>query len=399
MRGPTAGLIVASEEADHGVVLRAELPLAGQTVLEHQARLLAEAGVAPIIVLAEQPAPGLIAAADRLRRDGVPVELARTAPEAAQRIGGEPRVLLVADGLVTEPAAVALMLAAPGRAVLTLPPGADAAAHELIDARARWGGLLITEPLLFRQTAEMLGEWDLSSTLLRQAIQSGAAQLPAERAAPSPILAVVVDPATALELEQALAERVVRRPAGLVDRFVSAPIARLAAPRAMAAMLDPQWFRAGAVAVTAAAIAAMLAGWPGLGLGAILMAGPLDTLGRFLAGISRRNRRDHRRWSRARELLSAAALAALAWQLAAAGGTGTPVALAAATLAALAAGETHRRWIGRPVQPPLWLAEQDNLIWLLLPFAALGWWTAGLAAQAALAFASLVMLQRLTARG
>jgi hypothetical protein len=399
MRGPTAGLIVASEEAEHGVALRAELPLAGQTVLEHQARLLAEAGVAPIIVLAEQRTAALSAAVDRLRRDGLPVDLARSATEAAQRIGDTQRVLLTADGLVTEPAMITAMLAAPGPAVLTVPNRAEHAGHELIDAGARWGGLLLTDPLLFRQTADMLGEWDLSSTLLRQAVQSGAAQLPAAAAAPAPMLALVANPAAALAMEQALAERVVRRPAGLVDRFVSAPLARLAAPRAMAAMLDPLWFRAGAAAATVAAIATVLVGWPGAGLAALLLAGPLDTLGRFLAGIGRRNRRDHRRWSRARELLSAAALAALAWQLATASGTGTPVALAAATLAALAAGETHRRWIGRPVQPPLWLAEQDNLIWLLLPFAAMGWWTAGLAAQAGLAFASLIMLQRLTARG
>ena len=72
--------------------------------------------------------------------------------------------------------------------------------------------------------------------------------------------------------------------------------------------------------------------------------------------------------------------------------------LAIATLGVMAALHEHERLIGRPTRRPLWLAEPDALIWTLLPFAVIGWWEAGLAAQAIFALASLLAVQRLTAR-
>jgi hypothetical protein len=47
---------------------------------------------------------------------------------------------------------------------------------------------------------------------------------------------------------------------------------------------------------------------------------------------------------------------------------------------------------------PLWFADLDALTWVVLPFALAGWWTAGLAVQSTYAFATLIVLQRLTRR-
>jgi hypothetical protein len=398
MRGQIAGLIVATEEVDGAAMLRAELPVAGQTLLEQQVRLLAGAGIAHIVVVIEQMTPAIVAAADRLRRDGLAVDYARTAGEAAGRVS-EPWLLLLADGLVTDQSAVDLILAEPGTAILTVPNAPAFAAHELIDPAARWAGLLAIDTARFDAMAAQLGDWDLQSTLLRTAVQAHAARVPALGGEPAPLLAPVADGEGALAAEQAISARAVRRHTGLADRFVLAPIARLAAPFAMGAMLDPQWFRGGAAAATLLATLAFLLGWPGVGLGFLLLAGPLDTLGRHLAALAQRSRRDHRRWSLARLGLSAAALLALAWHTAWANVDWGPVAAALGTLAALTASTTHQRWIGRPARSPLWLVETDNLIWLLLPFALAGWWTLGLTAQAALAFASLIKLQQLTGRG
>ncbi|HYZ49164.1 MAG TPA: hypothetical protein VE567_09760, partial [Sphingomonas sp.] len=181
-----------------------------------------------------------------------------------------------------------------------------------------------------------------------------------------------------------------------LDRYLFDPLARALAPRAMAAMIDPAWLRAGAVGFLILSILTLLAGWRWTGLALAMFSGPVDTLGRHLAALTMRLRRDQRSWMRWREGAASAVLLALGWNLREFG-WGT-VAIAAATLASLGALHEHERWIGRPSQRPPWLAEPDSLIWLLAPFALLGWWPVGLAAQAGLAFASLLKVQRLTGR-
>ena len=83
-----AALIFASQTIDDGSdMLRAALPLAGATLLEHQVRRAVRAGAHHIVVLVERlPAP-LIAAIDRLRRDGNRVDIARSVADAADQIG------------------------------------------------------------------------------------------------------------------------------------------------------------------------------------------------------------------------------------------------------------------------------------------------------------------------
>lgn len=398
MRGQVAGLIIATEEVEGVAMLRAELPVTGQTVLEQQVRLLAEAGIGHILVLAEQLTPALVAAAERLRRDGIAVDVARDADEIAQRAAA-PWLLLLADGMVTDQSAIDLALAEAGATILTVPNAPAFESYELIDHDARWAGLLVLDLARFRNTVAMLGDWDLQSTLLRTAVQAHAARVAVTAGEPTPLLVPVLDPDAAQRAEQAIVARAVRRHGGLADRYVFAPIARLAAPAAMRAMLDPIWFRIGAAALTALAATLFLLDWPRTGLLGLLLAGPVDTLGRQLAALSGRAARDHRRWTMARDGLSAAALLALAWHVGWTNVDWGPLAAAIGTLASLGATATHRRWIGRPARRPLWFAETDNLIWLLVPFALLGWWGLGLAAQAALAFATLIKTQQLTGRG
>ena len=271
-------------------------------------------------------------------------------------------------------------------------PGADA--WELIDATARWAGLLLADGELVRRTARMLGDWDLQSTLLRNAVQSGAVRV--DVSGDMPLLAQVDDPAGALAVEQAIGAAATLRHAGLLDRYLFDPLARLVAPRAMAAMIDPAWLRAGGIGLLLFSALLSVLGWPLPGLLAAMLSGPVEMLGRHIAAISMRSRLDGKRWTRWRQVAAGVALLALGWALRPLGWG--VIALAAATLGVMAALHEHERLIGRPARRPLWLAEPDALIWTLLPFAVIGWWEAGLAAQAIFALASLLAVQRLTAR-
>ncbi|NNM75425.1 hypothetical protein HJG53_00685 [Sphingomonas sp. ID1715] len=387
------GLIVAGEEAADGACLRAELPVAGQTVMEHQARLIAEAGAARIIVIAERLSPMLAQAVARLRADGLAIEVVRQVDDVAQRVQTDERILLLADGVVSDLAAIERILATPAPAVLVLADAADTRGWELIDANARWAGLLLADGELVRRTARMLGEWELQSTLLRNAVQSGASRVPVEGVA---ILARVDDPAAAQLVEQAISRGAARRPTGLLDRYLFEPVARLLAPKAMHAMIDPAWLRTGSAGLLGLSALLLLSGWRWPALLAALFSGPLDSLGRHLGALSLRLRRDQHRAGQLRLAAAAAAQLALGWNLRDYGWGS--IALSIMTLGLVSAAFEHERWVGKAAPRPLWLAETDLLIWLMLPFGLAGWWVGGLAVQAAVAFASLLALQRLTRR-
>ena len=97
-----AALIAAYHESGEPGALRATLPLAGRTLVERQARLAASAGANPIVIIIERVPPALGMALERLRRDRLPLVVARTAEEAAEAIDPFDRLLLIADGAVAD---------------------------------------------------------------------------------------------------------------------------------------------------------------------------------------------------------------------------------------------------------------------------------------------------------
>ena len=64
--------------------------------------------------------------------------------------------------------------------MLTVPDGAYGELYERIDGESRWAGLAAIDGAMLRETAPMLRDWDLQSTLLRRALQGGARHLAAE---------------------------------------------------------------------------------------------------------------------------------------------------------------------------------------------------------------------------
>ena len=165
-----AALIAAYHESDEpGGGLRATLPLTGRTLVERQARLASAAGANPIVLAVERVPEALLAAVDRMRRQGLNIVLARNAEEAAEAVHPGDRLLLVADGLLAGEGHVERMLAAPGRSILTVADAKVDDRYERIDAESRWAGLAMLDGELLKQTAAMLHDWDLQSTLLRRA--------------------------------------------------------------------------------------------------------------------------------------------------------------------------------------------------------------------------------------
>lgn len=392
-----AGLIIAVADAEGETTLCAELPIAGHSVIEHQARLLASVGVDHLVILVERLPAQLLAAIDRLKRDGLTVDIARGVNDAADRIQPHERFILVADSLIADRAVLERVSARTETVVLTLPDTPDNAGWERIDAQARWAGLAIMDGSLLHRTAGMLGDWSLQSTLLRQAVQNGAAYVDADAGAGGTFLAIVDSRATAVTVDAELGRRATHDYTGIPDQYLFSPLAHLAGQRAMQAMIPPLWFRIGAVALTGLAAITFGMGWIWPGIIALLLAGPVDSLGRQIAALGWRPERERRRWDVIRLLTTAAALLIFGWHMAADGRGWEYVAIALAIIAGMGAIANHQRLFGKPMPRPIWLAEIDSLIWLYLPFALAGAYRLGLAVLAILIFLSLLETQRRTA--
>ncbi len=383
-----AALIAAYHESGEPGMLRATLPLAGRTLVERQARLAASAGANPIVVIVERVPPALGEALDRLRRDRLPLVVARSAEEAAEAIDPFDRLLLIADGAVADSDQLASLAATQGEAVLTVPDSGYGELYERIDAATRWAGVATVTGALLRETAGMLRDWDLQSTLLRRALQGGARHLAAE--GPVAILDRNNDLA---ELERQILAGASPAGAGWAGRLL-APAERAITALTLASPAGPQLIGVASAALTGFASLAFIYGWWWVGLVALLLATPLEGAALRLARLRMQDDVRHSWWAYLMPLLSAAALISLGYALAVERGWGLTL-LALVTLAFLLALRIELQGGRKPRYSAL-LAERRGMSWLMLPFALLGYWHVGLAFLFAYAAGSFFWAQHET---
>ncbi len=203
------------------------LPVAGQMLIEHQARTMSAAGAGHIVVLVDQIPAELVAGFDRLRADGVNIEIARDARDAADRIHPDEQLFVLLGGVVTDLQLSKTMTGADDSVIFTVPDGIDAARYELIDATDRWAGAALINGQILRDTVALLGDWTLAPTLLRTSLQTGAVR----RRIPDGCVHGLVQ--TVSEAAVLTRELVARRESGDRTSFrtvVASPIARYAVP-------------------------------------------------------------------------------------------------------------------------------------------------------------------------
>ncbi len=265
-----AGMIFATEDADDRVgVLAATLPFGGLTLIEFQARLLASAGATQIVLVVARMTPELLGAISRIGRRGIAVDAVRTATEAVEKLHPLARVLVVADGVVTT-GDVVQSLAAAGQDTL-LVTDQDDLHYERVGAKAAWAGLALLDGKRIAEVAAMPRDYDFQSTLLRAAAQAGADQVRLDSH---------MAPGHGIERNaQALARRgngtvaaLVARPLRWADRFVFAPVVRLALPPLMKRGVPTIAALALAVVLTIAAVATIAFGHPAIGMAVTCLA-------------------------------------------------------------------------------------------------------------------------------
>jgi hypothetical protein len=264
---PLASLIIASEDADQ-VAVAACTPVAGMTLLEYQVRQARAAGAGHIVVLAARMPQAMMAALDRLARDKIAPDVARSARDAADRVHPDENLLVMADGVFAAPALIQSIATAREPRLLTRDPvGGDA--FERIDGSAHWAGLALLDGAMLRETASLLGDWALGPTLLRIAVQRTVARdhLDADGAASVLHLS---SPAQANAANQILASAH-GAGGGWADRLYG-PLGRMLLPRFMgqAGLIEPLGLVP--LFMLACALVAGVTGWVYTGAGLFIAA-------------------------------------------------------------------------------------------------------------------------------
>jgi hypothetical protein len=365
-----AALIAAYHESGEAGTLRAVLPLAGRSLVERQARLAARAGATRIVVLVERLPAELGAALERLRRDKLPIHVARDVEDAAEAIDPGDRLLLIGDGAIIDEDQLARLAEGMDHAVLTVPDSVHGELYERIDGQSRWGGAAALNGEMLRATTAMLRDWDLQSTLLRRALQAGARHIAADRP-----LAIIDRAADIAALEGKILADALEARGSWIDRLL-APVERLAASALLGGSIGPGVIGGTATGVTALGAAGVGMGWNWTGFALMLLATPLEGVALRVGRARLLDDSAGSWWRLLLPVLSGAGLLALGYGQAATQGWGT-ILLAALTIAFLFALSVERDWATIPGSTAL--ADRKGLTWLMLPLAGFGGWITGLA--------------------
>ena len=386
------GALIGAYQEDDAGGLRALLPLAGRTLFEYQARCLAAAGAAPLVVLVERVPVALNEAFERLRAEGIGVVPVSDGNEAASRFEAGSQLIMLADGIAPDMGDLELLVEEVDGVVLTVADDEAHAEFERLDGSHRWAGLARVDSNMLGATAAMLGDWDLQSTLLRRAVQSGARFLPSATGdGRGPFLAKDGEAMAGFERRLLVASRTARDDA--ISRYVLPVVEELATERLMETGIRPGWLVQVAVIMTLVAAFCFTRGWHWAAVALLVVSTPLDLVAQRLAALRLRPLSPMMLSRRLIWPATGLALLALGWFEARHGsGWGAM----AAALSAGAFGEAGRvERAGRTLPGGQWHFSRRLAIWLAIPFALGGWWSAYLGLLAFYAASSFFVAQHL----
>jgi hypothetical protein len=386
------GALIGAYQEDEAGGLRALLPLAGRTLIEYQARCLAAAGAAPLVVLVERVPVALNDAFERLRAEGIAVVPVSEGNEAASRFEAGSQLILLGDGVAPDMGDLEQLASEGDGAILTVPDDEAHAEFERIDGLQRWAGLARVESSMLGSTAAMLGDWDLQSTLLRRVVQSGTRLIPSTSGeGRGPFLAISEEAVAGYERRLLVASRTAREDA--VSRYLLPLVEELATEKLMETGIRPAWLVQLAVILTVAGAFCFTRGWHWGALALLLLATPLDLVGQRLAMLRLQPLNSSMLSRRLLWPAAGLALLALGW-FEARHGSGWGAMMAALAGAGFAeAGRVERH--GKPLPAGEWHFSRRTAIWLAIPFAIGGWWSLYLGLVALYAAISFFIAQHL----
>jgi len=377
-----AGLLFATADAsDRHDMLAATLPVGGVTLIEFQARLLIAAGASQIIVVVSRLTPELLGAINRLSRRGIAVDAVRGPAEVLAKLHPLARVMWLADGLMTTSVMVEAMRDRDRDTLLVAPTGDEL---ERIGPSAVWAGIATIDPQRIADVVKLPADYDFASSLLRVIAQRGAEQLPLPETAVREGHGVQRDSRALAAKGRAALVAALGTRTNWVDRFLVAPLARLALPPLVARGVPPVALAGLGGLCGLGGLAAIAIGWTASGMAAIVLALAFLALADVLAWL-----RDERslgrilRWST--PAIAALATLLLGQRVGFLAASATPPLLALATVLAGALAERAAAAVTRP----WWWAVPAAYPLILLPAVLIGYPVWGLAVAASYASVTL----------
>ncbi|BCA61749.1 hypothetical protein HMP09_0983 [Sphingomonas sp. HMP9] len=387
-----AGLLFAIHDADDRPDrLAATLPFSGVTLIEYQARLLIAAGVSQIIIVVARMTPELLGAINRIGRRGVSVDTVRSAMEAGEKLHPLAPVLMLGDGLVTTDAIVKAMAVEDGDCLLVVPESDAGPGFERVGGQMAWAGVARLSSSRIAEVAGLPQDYDLQSSLLRFAVQSRAAHVLLPTDAVRGGHGIERQARTLEERGRAVLMTIVSGRRGWFDRFVLAPIARLALPLLVDRGAAGTTVGAVGAALGVAGLVTIGVGLPSVGLIVSLVGCIALALGSVLSGL-----RDDAPMAGGQTLAigGVAAASILVFAFFVSGYAGNNTALAIGT-ALVAIGTLAERAILERDQQ-LWWGSPTAYLLIVALFAILGFPVFGLGVTAVYATATLaVVIERL----
>jgi hypothetical protein len=378
-----AGLIFAIDEAeDRPGTLAATLPFGGMTLLEYQVRLLVGAGAERVMVAVGRMTPALLAAVNRASKRGVEVEVVRSAEEASERIPGDSRVLVLADGLVTTDPVIDRMAAEGAVALLVTDDANSPAAIERLDMKDSWAGIARVSGTQLGEIAQMPADYDFQSALLRVAVQAKAEHVALtpgwQRGGHS-----VERSAGALATRgNAVLAALTERRTTWADRWIFNRFARVILPE-LTSRNVPGWaLTAGGGVLALGSLALIGRGYDGAGVAVSLLALALLAASGAMSALTGEEK-SAKRIELAISIFCGLVVLGQGLHIWSTGGAWGALVLAAAAVGCQTLVERA------PPRPKRWWSSPSALVVALTPFSLAGFAAPGLAAVAIYAFATL----------
>jgi len=387
-----AGLLFAIHDADDRPDrLAATLPFSGVTLIEYQARLLIAAGVSQIIIVVARMTPELLGAINRIGRRGVSVDTVRSAMEAGEKLHPLAPVLMLGDGLVTTDAIVKAMAVEDGDCLLVVPESDAGPGFERVGGQMAWAGVARLSSSRIAEVAGLPQDYDLQSSLLRFAVQSRATHVLLPTDAVRGGHGIERQARTLEERGRAVLMTIVSGRRGWFDRFVLAPIARLALPLLVDRGAAGTTVGAAGAALGVAGLVTIGFGLPSIGPVLSLVGCIALALGSVLSGL-----RDDASMAHGQTLaiggVAAASILVFAFFVSRYAGNNTALAIGTALVAIGALAE--RAILERERQ--MWWGSPAAYLLVVALFAILGFPVFGLGLTAVYATATLaVVIERL----
>lgn len=280
------GLIAAVTRTNAGE-LRAELLLAGRSVLAWQAALMRDLGAERILCLCEEPSGEVLRLQHAVEADGAAFHALSGFAALPALVRAEDELIILRDGLVPDPSLVRGLIDSgplPHRGIACLPADHLLVTRypedfERIDAARHWAGLLVMRGAPVQQLADFSDDSDAVSVLLRLALQDGTPCREVPQATLEPEAWLLAESARAVALHE---KALIAQAAPQADW--RAPMATLAA--ALVQRVVPRGLAQGAAIAAGFALLLVLGGAVMAALGVAAGGLALAAVGAFAARVS-----------------------------------------------------------------------------------------------------------------